>query len=143
MAKKFIEGEYTPEQIKSMLANSCDSSEETKYWVDLTEQDLIEKHQELSRNLIQLNEIEEEAKAIADNYKQQMKPMKVLQKDLLGAIGVKKELVTGTLYHLANQDDGMMETYTQTGELYASRRLKPEERQMRAAFPLNKAVGED
>lgn len=35
MSKKFIEGEYTPEQIKSMLANHCESSEETKYYRDL------------------------------------------------------------------------------------------------------------
>lgn len=141
MAKRFIEGNYSPEQIRSMLANHCESSEETKYYRDLSEQDLIEKHQDLSKNLIELNQLEEELKDIKDDFKERMKPKKVLQKELLEAIGVKKELINGTLFHIANHADGMMETFTETGELYSSRRLKPEERQMRAVFP-DKAVGE-
>jgi len=141
MAKQFIDGDYTPEQIKSMLANHCESSEETKYYRDLTEQDLVEKHQELSKNLIKLNELEEELKDIKDDYKDRMKPMKVTQKDLLEAIGVKKELITGTLYHIANQVDGMMETYTETGELHSSRRLRPDEKQTRL-FVQDRVVGE-
>jgi heat shock protein HspQ len=140
MSKKFIEGEYTPEQIKSMLANHCESSEETKYYRDLSEQDLVEKHQELSKNLIKLNELDEELKDIKDDYKTRMKPMVTLQKDLLEAIGIKKELVDGTLYHIANQVDGMMETYTSEGELHSSRRLRPDERQARLF--IDKAVGE-
>lgn len=142
MAKKFIDGDYTPEQIKSMLAQHCESSEETKYYVDLSEQDLVEKHQELSKNLIKLYELDDELKAIKETFKVDMKPLMVKQKELLEAISVKKELVTGTLYDIANQTDGMMETYTSAGELYGSRRLRPDERQLRA-FPMQKAVGEE
>lgn len=142
MAKKFIEGDYSPEEIKRMLNDNCESSENTQYYIDLTEQDLIERHQELSKNLIKLNELDQELKVIKDEYKDRMKPMVVKQKDLLEAISVKKEKVEGTLFHIARHEDGVMETYTHTGEFYSSRRLKPEERQMRAAFPINKAVGE-
>lgn len=140
MAKKFIDGDYTPEQIKSMLAQHCEHSEETKYYVDLSEQDLVERHQELSKNLIKYNELDEELKEIKDDFKTKMKPLQIYQKELLEAISVKKELVTGTLYDIANQTDGMMDTYTEAGELYGSRRLRPDERQLRA-FPMQKAAG--
>lgn len=140
MAKKFIDGDFTPEQIKSMLAQHCEHSEETKYYVDLSEQDLVERHQELSKNLIKYNELDEELKVIKDDFKTKMKPLQIYQKELLEAISVKKELVTGTLYDIANQTDGMMDTYTEAGELYGSRRLRPDERQLRA-FPMQKAAG--
>lgn len=131
MAKKFIDGDYSPEQIKSMLAQHCEHSEETKYYVDLSEQDLVEKHQELSKNLINLYEHEDELNKIKAEYKIIMKPMIVKQKELLEAIAVKKELIEGTLYHIPNQVEGMMETFTAAGELYSSRRLRPDERQAR------------
>lgn len=143
MAKKFIDGDYTPEQIKAMLTDHCTSKEDTTYYVDLSEQDLVERHQDLSENLIRLNEKEEELKTIKDDFKEVMQPMKIKQKELLTAIHIKKEIVEGTLFSVANQDDGVMERYTETGEFYDSRRLKPEERQMRAALFINKAVGEE
>lgn len=143
MAKKFIEGEYSPEQIKSMLVQHCESSEETKYYVDLSQQDLVERHQELSKNLIKFNELDEELKEIKDDFKTRMKPLQVYQKELLEAISVKKELVTGTLFSIANQVEGMMEVYTEAGELYSSRRLRPDERQLRATFPIKIAQGDE
>lgn len=141
MAKKFIEGNYTPQQIETMLTDHCTAKENTTYYVDLTEQDLVEKHQELSENLIRLNEKEEELKKIKDSYKVEMQPMKILQKVLLTAIHVKKEVVEGTLYHIADQEEGVMETFTAAGEFYSSRRLRPDEKQMRIP-PMSKAVGE-
>jgi hypothetical protein len=143
MAKKFIEGDYTPQQIEAMLTDHCDSKVEGSYYVDLTEEDLVEKHKELSQNLISLNEQEEELKKIKDEFKEVMQPMKLLQKELLTAIHVKKVLIKGTLYNIADQEAGVMETYMASGEFYESRRLKPEERQMRTALYINKAVGED
>lgn len=144
MAKKFIEGDYTPQQIEDMLKNHCTTKEDgATYYVDLTEQDLIERHQALSENLIRLNEKEEDLKKIKDEFKEVMQPMKIYQKELLTAIHVKKEIVVGALYSVANQEDGVMERYTASGEFYDSRRLRPEERQMRAALYINKAVGED
>jgi hypothetical protein len=141
MPKKFIEGNYTLQQMESMLRTNCESKVETKYYRDLTEQDLVEKHQELSKNLIEMNQIEDEFKVVKDEFKDRLKPMAQKQKELLDAIKVKKELHEGTLYTMANHEDGVMETYTETGEFYESRRMKPEERQARL-FVQDKAVNE-
>lgn len=135
MSKQFMNGDFTPEQIKSMLIQHCESQEEANYYRDLSPEDLAERKHDLSENLIKLNELQGQLDEIKADFKARMKPLQSLQDELLEAIHIKKELITGNLYHIANHADGIMETFTEDGQFYSGRRLKPEERQMRTIFP--------
>ena len=53
-------------------------------------------------------------------------------------ISSRQESATGTLFLIANPDTSMMETYTETGELIETRRLRPDERDQNI-FPISKA----
>lgn len=67
--------------------------------------------------------------------------MKQTNKRLLTEIKTKQTDVDGTLFHMANHDDGMMEIYDQDGDLVSSRRLRPEEKQG-TIFSLPKVVNQ-
>ncbi|HYE53699.1 MAG TPA: hypothetical protein VD996_02610 [Chitinophagaceae bacterium] len=133
--------ELDPDLRLQALKDNCDSKEETEYYKDLTQADLDIKMEALSRNLIFLSEREDELQAIKDEFKMRMAGPKQENKELLQQIKTRKEKVIGTLYHLANLDEGIMETYDERGEFVSSRRLRPGERQSKL-FPLRKAANE-
>jgi len=128
------------EQRLRLLQDNCVSSEQTKYYRELTEEELVDKHKLLSKNLIDLSHKEDEFKVVKDAYKADVKPLVEANKKLLTDIKMKKELIDGTLFHLDDQDKGIMTTYDEYGEFISSRRLKPEEKQARLF--INKAVND-
>lgn len=133
--------DLTNEQRLRLLQDNAVSSEETKYYRELSEEDLVDKHKELSKNLIDLSHKEDEFKVVKDAYKVETKPLVEANKKLLTDIKMKKELIDGTLFHLDDQEKGIMTTYDEYGEFISSRRLRPDERQARL-FIQNKAVNE-
>lgn len=134
MQKKFIDGDYTPEQMKALLTEHCTSMEEGNYFIDLSEEDLAERKHDLSENVVKLTDLKAELKEVTAEFRNQMKPLEVTQGDLLKQIRTRKQEINGNLYHIANHDNGMMETFTQDGNLYSSRRLRPDEKQGRVNF---------
>ena len=68
-----------------------------------------------------------------------MKPLKEANRVRLSEIKTKQTTVEGTLYHIPNYDESMMETFDENGELVSSRRLRPEEKQG-TVFSLQKAI---
>lgn len=134
MKKKFIEGDYSPDQIKGMLTEHCSSMEEANYFIDLSEEDLAERKHDLSENVVKLTDLKAELKEVTAEFKDKMKPLEVTQTDLLKQIRTRKQEINGKLYHIANHDNGMLETYTEDGNLYSSRRMRPDEKQGRVNF---------
>lgn len=134
MQKKFIDGDYTPEQMKALLTEHCTSMEEGNYFIDLSEEDLAERKHDLSENVVKLTDLKAELKEVTAGFRDQMKPLEVTQGDLLKQIRTRKQEINGNLYHIANHENGMMETFTQDGNLYSSRRLRPDEKQGRVNF---------
>lgn len=130
--------ELPVEQRVQLLRDHADQIEVTKYLKDLTQEELDVKREQLSDNLVKLSEWEDELTDIKDGYKVKMKPKKDENRELLQQIKTRKEEVEGTVFHLANHEDGMMETYDENGELIGSRRLRPEEKQPKL-FPISKA----
>lgn len=140
MAKTFMP-ELDPDQRRRLLQDNNDGFEETTYYKDLSQDDLDIKRESLSTNLIQLSTWEDELQVVKDQYKSLMKPVKNSNTELLDQIKTKKEKVVGTIYHIADHENGVMETFDESGEFISSRRLRPDERQLKA-FPLRKASGE-
>ena len=71
-------------------------------------------------------------------FKLKMDPLKTLNKTLLTEIKTKQSTCDGILYHMANHDEGFMETYDGEGYLISTRRLRPDEKQG-SIFSLAKA----
>lgn len=121
--------DVSPKERIMLLQENASKVEQTTYQKQLTPEELIERRENLSDVCIKLDQAEDEFQEVKDDHKARMTPMKTLRKGLLTQIKTKQTSVTGVLYHLANHDDGMMETYDSDGFLIESRRLRPEEKQ--------------
>lgn len=130
MIKKFMPELSDKERIM-ILQQNADKIEQTTYQKPLSEEELATRRELLTDNSIRLGDLEEAKKEATRQYKDQIYPLKSDNKQILVEIRTKQARVDGTLYHMANHEDGMMETYDEQGELVASRRLRPDERQQR------------
>jgi uncharacterized protein YaaN involved in tellurite resistance len=121
--------DVSAEERKRILEENASSIDDATYQRPLTEDELVIKRESLADNYIKLNQEEDELKAIKDSFKKVMDPLKQANRELLNQIKTKQETVNGILYHLAQHEDGMMETYDQDGFLIGTRRLRPDEKQ--------------
>lgn len=112
-----------------ILQQNADRVEVTTYQKPLTDESKAEKREVLTENSIQLFDLDEEKKEAVKIFKDQIDPLKKHNKKLLLEIRTGQESVNGTLFHMANHDEGMMEVYDNDGFLVETRRLKPEEKQ--------------
>jgi len=126
--KQFMPDASEKDRIILLQENAC-KIEPTVYQKPLTADELAARREDLADNCIMLNNYEDDLKEIKDEFKQKMDPLKQANKTLLTEIKTKQSTVEGTLYHLANHDDGFMETYDNNGDLISTRRLRPEEKQ--------------
>jgi choline dehydrogenase-like flavoprotein len=140
MSKLFMP-EVSAEQRKLLLQQNADSIEQTDYLKPLSPDELDIKREILTENAIKLSELEDEKKEAMQEFKSQMDPLAKANKELLTEIKTRQAKFFGHLYHMANHEDGMMETYDDNGELVASRRLRPEERRQNL-FALPKAANQ-
>lgn len=125
MSKIFLP-DSTPKERLMILQEQSAKIEETTYQQPLTPDELSARREDLADNCIKFNQYEDELKVIKDQFKDHMDPLKLNNKVLLTEIKTKQASVTGTLYHMANHDEGMMETYDHEGILISTRRLRPE-----------------
>jgi hypothetical protein len=140
MSKIFM-SELQQEERKLLLQQNADSIEETNYLKPLTPEEMDIRREELTENAIKLSEYEDEKKEAMKEFKEKMDPLVTANKLLLSELKTKQAKVAGTLFHMANHDDGMMETYDEQGELIGTRRLRPEEKQTKI-FSLPKAANQ-
>lgn len=124
-----------------IMQENAHKVEVTTYQKALSSEELATRREDLADNCIKLNKLEDDLKEVKDQFKLEMDPLKNKNKVLLSEIKTKQTTVDGTLYHLSNHEDGMMETYDQDGYLVNSRRLRPEEKQGNV-FSLPKAVNQ-
>ena len=113
----------------NILEQNADGVEETTYQKPLTEEAMVEKKDVLTKNSIDLYDLDEQKKDAVKVFKEKIDPLRKINNKLLSEIRTGQETVTGKIFHLANFDDGMMETYDAEGFLIGSRRLKPNEKQ--------------
>jgi len=131
--------ELTPDERLMVMQENSVKVEETTYQKILTEDELAIRHEELASNYIKLSSIDDEKKSVMADFKLRITPLAEANKTLLSEIKTKQTTVDGTLYHMANYEDGFMETYDHEGMLISTRRLRPEEKQTNI-FHLNKAA---
>jgi hypothetical protein len=138
--KQFEPG-ITQKERTMLLQENASKVEVTTYQKVLSPDELAARREDLADNCIKLNQFEDELKEVKDTFKLRMDPLKTFNKTLLTEIKTKQTSIDGTLYHLANLEEGMMETYDGEGYLISTRRLRPDEKQG-TIFSFAKAVNQ-
>ncbi len=105
------------------------SIEETSYYVELTQDELDVRREKLTDNFIKISDIDAKLKQSSDLLKAEKKPLVEENAGLLQTIKSRSEEKQGVLYHVDNQEEGMMYSYDEEGNLVQSRRLRPDEKQ--------------
>lgn len=138
--KQFQPG-ITQKERTMLLQENAAKVEQTTYQRVLSPDELAARREDLADNCIKLNQFEDELRVVKDDFKVKIDPLKVKNKTLLTEIKTKQSTVDGILYHMANHDEGMMETYDSEGYLISTRRLRPDEKQG-GIFSLAKAANQ-
>ena len=105
----------------AFLIDNCDKVEEKGYMKRFTPEQLLQMKEELSENAIRINDIEEEKKAIMDEFKERLKPLSERKSQLLKGLKNKAELVTENCYKFVDFDSREVGYYNQDGDLIESR----------------------
>jgi hypothetical protein len=129
MTKTMFKDIADPKERIGLLRDNCDSVEETRYTRTLSQDELDVKRESLADNCIEKNRLEEELKRIKSTYKDQIDPITEDNKILCQQIKTRQAEFVGHVFYFADHESGMMNSYDENGELIASRRLKPEEKQ--------------
>lgn len=130
MAKIFMP-EATAEERLNILKNNADKIDQTTYEKELTEEELIAKREQFVDNSIAVSKLEDELAEKKKEFKNKIEPLKLVNRGLQYEVKTGKKEVKGFLYQMADHVNSMMETYDETGELVSSRRLRPDEKQVR------------
>lgn len=133
--------EATAKDRLMILQENAAKIEETTYQKNLDAEELASRREDLADNCIRLNQFEDELKEVKDDFKTKMDPLKNSNKTLLTEIKTKQSTVEGTLFHLANHEEGYMETYDKEGVLISTRRLRPDEKQG-VIFKIKKSINQ-
>lgn len=128
-----------PKDRLMQMQQDASKVEQTTYQKVLSPDELAARREDLADTCIKLNTLEDELKEIKDGYTAKMKPLKEANKTRLTEIKTKQTTIDGTLYHIANTEESMMETYDGEGALVSTRRLRPEEKQGNV-FQMGKAI---
>ena len=127
---KTIGKEYTdPEQRKRFLKDNSDAVVEKSYMKPFTPEQLQEHKEDLAECCMQINDIEEQLKAIKEQYKMRLKPLKEQQQQTLENIRRKSELVTELCYKFVNQEERMTYFYNADGDCVEARQCTADEMQ--------------
>lgn len=105
------------------------SIENTSYYVNLTQDELDIRREKLTDNFIKISDIKNELDQVTKKLKSEQKPLIEENAELLQNIKTKTEEKSGVLYHVDDQEGGMMHSYDEEGYLVSSRRLRPDEKQ--------------
>lgn len=133
-------GNETPEQIRQILTDNCEGTDEMTYTKQLTEDELnVHRENYVAANL-GIATANDELKTVKERHKLIVKPLKKESAELLRTLKSRHEEVEGKVYLLADHKAGIMEYVNLEGLVVHTRRLKPEEKQGRMFIA--KAVNE-
>jgi hypothetical protein len=118
----------TPDERLRIMRENSDHIETTEYYRSLTYDEMVKKNKEFLSNCAKLGDLEEHFDQQKKQFKLQADPLKTENKTLLYEVRTGKTKVSGELFHMADYEGGIMETYDANGEFLESRRLLPDER---------------
>ncbi len=130
MKKRLFESYSKPERIQA-LRDNAEKSEDFSYFREYLPEELDLLKDEYFQNASELQKHEEALKTAKDEFKFHADPIKAKMKESFTGIRIKGRTVTEQVYLLADHDSNMMEYYNESGEMIHSRRMLPDEKQLR------------
>lgn len=119
---------YPERQRKSMLEDNADKIEEIGYMKPFDPEEMNVMKDDLSKVIININDIEDEKKAIMSEIKLKLKPLDIEKKELLSNIKNKSEYVTENCFKIIDHEDEMVGYYNELGFLIESRPIRQDEK---------------
>ena len=116
---------------KSALINLSISKQKEIIRKEFTKEEMADMKDQVSTNLMQLNDYEEELQEIKDSFKSKMNPLKKDNKHLLRNIKNKFIDETVEVYLVPDYDNKIMEFYNEEGLKVGERRMMMSELQGR------------
>lgn len=130
LKQTIFENKTQNERLELLKANAV-TIEREMVKVHFSEDDLAEMKSRLSENSIIKNDLEIEKKDLTTDLNLKIKEQKGYIKGLLGYLKLKYEEQSQEVFLFDDQENGLMLTYNCVGELIATRRLRPAEKQTR------------
>lgn len=114
---------------RQFLQDNCDRAETKSYYKKFSTEKLQEFKKKLSDYSVKISDIQADAKASAQAYKDQLKPLLQEQAEIINNIKQKSEYVSETVFRFTDQKEGLTAFYNEDGDLIECRPMLPEERQ--------------
>lgn len=127
---------------REFLANNADSVEKKEYMRHFSPEELLKLKEGLSETCISINDIEEELKAVEQEYSERLKPLLARKKEALEGLKKKAELVEEDCYKFIDTESREVGYYNQNGDLIESRPAYSEELQT-TMFQVIRKTGTD
>jgi len=140
MNKKILKEQGKKERTQTLKDNAI-RSEIYEYSKEYTEDELLTLKEKYIQADIKIQKEEEILKAAKDACNVVVNPIKVEKRDILSGLKHKSRMVTEEVYLLADHKEGMIEYITEEGEVVFSRKMLPDEKQLR--IELSKTGTED
>lgn len=121
--------DVSPKERIQILTDNAAAIEKKTYSRPLDNAEVAKMQTEFAQKAIELNIQESGLKAIRDEFKLKVKPIKAEMANLMQGIRSGSEEVTEDVYLLADMDSQMMGYYNSGGELIFSRPLLQSEKQ--------------
>jgi len=123
---------------ENYLRDNCECVETLDYMKAFDPDQIILLKNDLSDSSIRINDIEVEKKAVAKDFKEQLKPMIAERSLILLNLKQKSEMVTEKCYKFVDTDAKMTGYYSKEGILVSARSMTPDEMQ-KNIFEMNGA----
>jgi len=137
--KQLLPDEPEEKRIQYLTNSAAKIEENFSYTHHFTEEEISEKKDALSETAIDIDNVNADFADVKEKYKKLLKPKNKVMSELISALKFKSEQVTGTVYMIDYQDEGVMGYYNEKGELVSQRKLLQGERQLN----LLRAIGEN
>lgn len=130
MKKRLFENYSKSDRIQA-LKDNAEKSEDFSYFREYQPEELDLVKDQYFQDVSELQNHEELLKEAKETFKTNADPLKKRMQENLVSIRTKGRYVSETVYLLADHEAGMMEYYNDMGEMVHSRRMLPDERQLR------------
>lgn len=131
-----------PKKRIAFLMDNCDKVEEKGYMKPYTPEELARMKETLSETDIVINDIEEEKKEAAADFKARLEPLTKQRKATLEGLKKKAVFVEENCYKFVDPDTREVGYYNENGDLIESRPAYPDELQG-SIFQIGRKTGTD
>lgn len=130
MKKRLFENYSKSERIQA-LKDNAEKMEDFSYFREYEPEELDLLKDYYFQDASELQKHEEVLSAAKAEFKLNADPLKARMKETFTGIRIKGRTVTEKVFLLADHDANMMEYYNEAGDMIHSRRMLPDERQLR------------